>query len=71
MSVLSWLAHSPLASFVKVFAAGVLGWLIINADTLEIHPALAIGLVSGLPILINWLNPEYTNYGKVSQSDQP
>jgi hypothetical protein len=64
MSALVWLAHSPLASFIKVFGAGVLGWLLINADTLDIHPALTIGLVSALPIIINWLNPEYDNYGR-------
>jgi hypothetical protein len=42
----------------------VLGWLLVNIDTLGIHPAITIGLVSALPILINWLNPEYTNYGR-------
>ena len=64
MSVLEWVANSPIASFFKVFGAGVLGWVLINADTLNIHPALTIGLVSALPIIINWLNPEYKNYGK-------
>lgn len=66
MTFLTWLAHSPLASFFKVFAAGVLGWVLINADTLGLHPALALGLAAGLPILINWLNPEYDNYGRAS-----
>jgi hypothetical protein len=66
MTFLTWFAHSPLASFFKVFGAGVLGWLLINADTLNIHPAITIGLVSSLPILINWLNPEYTNYGRAN-----
>ena len=60
----TWLAVSPIASFVKVFGAGVLGWILVNADTLNIHPALTIGLVSALPIVINWLNPEYENYGR-------
>jgi hypothetical protein len=64
MTFLTWLAHSPIASFFKVFGAGVLGWVLINADTLGIHPALALGLAAGLPILINWLNPEYDNYGR-------
>ena len=68
MSVLEWVANSPIASFFKVFGAGVLGWLLINADTLNIHPALTIGLVSALPIIINWLNPEYKNYGKTDES---
>jgi hypothetical protein len=64
MSFLTWLAHSPIASFFKVFGAGVLGWVLINADALGLHPALALGLAAGLPILINWLNPEYDNYGR-------
>jgi hypothetical protein len=64
MSILTWLAHSPIASFFKVFGAGVLGWVLINADSLGLHPALALGLAAGLPILINWLNPEYDNYGR-------
>lgn len=64
MQFLQWLAHSPLASFVKVFGSGILGWVLINADSLDIHPGISLGLVSALPILINWLNPEYTNYGK-------
>jgi hypothetical protein len=67
MNFMRWFADSPLASFIRVFGAGVLGWVLINADTLKIHPALVIGLVSALPIIINWLNPEYKNYGKGHQ----
>ncbi len=66
MSFLTWFAHSPIASFTKVFGAGVLGWVLINADTLGLHPAFTIGLVSALPIVINWLNPEYDNYGRAT-----
>jgi hypothetical protein len=68
MSILKWVANSPIASFCKVFGAGVLGWVLINADTLNIHPALTIGLVSALPIIINALNPEYKNYGYKDES---
>ena len=66
MTFTTWLAHSPLASFLKVFGAGFLGWVFINLNTLDIHPAVTIGLVSALPILINWLNPEYNNYGRAN-----
>lgn len=66
MTLLTWLAHSPIASFLKVFGAGALGWVLINADSLGLHPALAIGLGAALPILINWLNPEYDNYGRAN-----
>jgi hypothetical protein len=58
-----WLAYSPLASFAKIFGAGVLGWILMNLDTLEVHPAVAMSLASGIPILINWLNPVDNRYG--------
>ena len=60
-----WLAYSPIASFSKIFGAGVLGWILLNLDTLQIHPAVGIGLASAIPILINWLNPGDPRYGKV------
>ena len=66
MTFLTWLAHSPIASFFKVFGAGVLGWVLINVDSLGLHPALALGLAAALPIIINWLNPEYDNYGRAN-----
>jgi hypothetical protein len=58
-----WLAYSPIASFAKIFGAGVLGWVLMNLDTLEVHPAVAMSLASGIPILINWLNPVDNRYG--------
>jgi hypothetical protein len=69
MTILTWLAHSPIASFFKVFGAGVLGWVLMNGDSLGLHPALALGLAAGLPILINWLNPEYDNYGRANPDE--
>jgi hypothetical protein len=66
MTFATWMAHSPIASFLKVFSAGALGWILLNAETLGLHPAIAIGLGAGLPILINWLNPEYDNYGRAN-----
>lgn len=69
MTFLTWLACSPLASFVKVFSAGVLGWVFINADSLDLHPAVALGLAAGLPMLINWLNPEFELYGRANEAD--
>jgi hypothetical protein len=62
-----WLAYSPIASFLKVFGAGVLGWVLMNLDTLEVHPAVAMSLASGIPILINWLNPVDNRYGKTEE----
>lgn len=62
-SFLQWLATSPIASFAKVFVAGVLGWVVINIDSFGLHPAIAIGFASALPILVNWFNPEDSRYG--------
>ena len=66
---LGWLASSPLASFAKIFAAGVLGWFVVNMDSLSVHPAVAIGLVSALPVVINWLNPSDSRYGNEGELD--
>ncbi len=65
MGFLTWLATSPIASFFRVFGAGVLGWVLVNADSIEAHPAVVIGLVSALPVLIAWLNPEDPRFGTV------
>lgn len=69
MKFLEWLAVSPLASFAKVFVAGILGWLVVNVDSLDVHPAFAIGLASALPVIINWLNPSDTRYGNEGTLD--
>jgi hypothetical protein len=66
---LQWLASSPLASFAKIFGAGVLGWVVLNLDSLNIHPALAIGLASAIPVIINWLNPDDSRYGNEGTVD--
>jgi len=58
-----WFAKSPIASFLRVFIAGILGWLILNVNTLNIHPALAIALVSSLPVLVSALNPADDRFG--------
>jgi hypothetical protein len=65
LDFLCWLANSPLASFAKIFGAGVLGWVALNLDSLSIHPAVAIGLASALPVLVNWLNPLDFRYGNM------
>jgi len=69
MTFMTWFAISPIASFLRTFGASVLGWVIINADTLNMHPALIMGLVSALPALINWLNPNDPRYGTVNLNE--
>ncbi len=66
---LEWLAVSPLASFAKIFGAGVLGWVVVNIDSLDLHPAVAIGIASALPVIINWLNPVDTRYGTQEEGE--
>lgn len=66
---LYWLSVSPLASFAKIFAAGVLGWIVLNLDSLNVHPAVAIGLASAIPVLVNWLNPVDARYGTLEEQD--
>jgi hypothetical protein len=36
---------------------------------MNIHPAVAIGLASALPIIINWLNPNDARYGNEGTLD--
>ena len=60
---LVWFAKSPVASFLRVFGAGLLGWIIINANDLNLHPAVAIALASSLPVLVSWLNPADERFG--------
>lgn len=56
-TVLNWLYRSPLAQWLKYFAAGLIGWLMLNLDNVGLHPALAFALAGSLPVLVNWLNP--------------
>lgn len=59
-----WLATSPIGGFAKVAAAGMLVWVIDNVGSLQIPQIVQVGLVAGLPILINWMNPDDPRYGK-------
>ena len=59
-----WLATSPIGGFAKVAAAGMLVWLIDNVASLNIPEIVQVGLIAGLPILINWMNPDDPRYGK-------
>lgn len=61
---LAWLATSPLASAAKVGLAASLGYVLADPDILGVPPIVAVGVVAGLPVLINWLNPEDTRYGR-------
>lgn len=62
----AWLATNPMGGFVKVAVGAMLVWVIDNLSTLQIPEIAQVGLIAGLPILINWLNPDDPRYGKVN-----
>lgn len=66
-----WLATSPIGGFAKVAAAGMLVWIIDNVSTLNIPQIVQVGLIAGLPILINWMNPNDPRYGKSGDETCP
>lgn len=66
MSFMTWFGTSALASFLRTFGASALGWVLLNGDTLGLHPAIILGLVSSLPVLINWLNPNDPRFGAIN-----
>ena len=66
-----WLATSPIGGFAKVAAAGMLVWIIDNVSTLNIPQIVQVGLIAGLPILINWMNPDDPRYGKSGDETCP
>ena len=64
---------TPLASFLKVFVATILtqylielqdGHQLFSLDKAMAQKLLTAGVVSVIPMLINWLNPAYQGYGK-------
>jgi hypothetical protein len=64
---------TPLASFVKVFVASMLtqylielqdGHQLFSWDLAMIQKICTAGVVANLPVVINFLNPSYTHYGK-------
>lgn len=73
---LVWLAHSPIATFLKVFVAVIIGaavadWSKTGAITLTDWQDWVIGaLVAAVPVIINWLNPQSCSYGRGSKNCQ-
>jgi len=65
--------NSIYASWLKVFASAVLGAYLIELQngrqlfnwTFDmVESLLTVGVVSMIPIIINWLNPADERYGK-------
>ncbi len=61
--------NSPAGSWVKVFLAAVLGFVLTNISngvdvfSIDWKSLLSAGIASVLPVIINWLNPNDTRYG--------
>lgn len=68
------LMASPLGTFIKAFLTTMLSMAIVDGDLFSIDfeglkNMVNVAMVSTLPIIINWINPNYKNYGagKVGQ----
>lgn len=59
-----WLANSPIGGFAKVASGAMLVWIVDNLSTFQIPEIVQVGLIAGLPIIINWINPNDPRYGK-------
>jgi hypothetical protein len=60
----AWLATSPIGGFAKVASGAMLVWIVDNLSTFQIPEIVQVGLIAGLPIIINWINPNDPRYGK-------
>lgn len=66
----------PGVTFMKYFMASILTQLLIELqeghdlftwDQQMVNKLLTAGIVSNLPVIINWLNPTYKHYGRKKQ----
>ena len=68
-----WLANTPLGTASKTFVAMIIGSAIADwASHGEIslsswQPWVISAAVSSIPPVLNWLNPQYTSYGRGSE----
>ena len=63
------LLSTPLGTALKAFVATILTlWMatddLFNMDIHTLRAFVTAGLMSALPVIINWINPSYTQYGK-------
>lgn len=58
------LAASPIGIAVKVGVWAALGWLIINIDSLGLHPMIAVAITAGGVVLTDALNPQDLRFGR-------
>ena len=63
----------PIGTFLKVFLSTVLTlWIAMDdlwcMDMESITAHATAGVVAGMPVILNYLNPEYKNYGKGAEA---
>lgn len=63
----AWLANSPTASFLKIALAAALGAVGSYLATAEVHPLVVALTAAVLPVVLNFLNPQDSRYGKGSK----
>jgi hypothetical protein len=58
--------NSVYGSWVKVFLSAILTMVIVKNDiySVTLKECISAGIISILPIIINYLNPNDTRYGK-------
>ena len=70
----TWLASTPLGSAFKTFVAVLIAAAVADFASGGINlsgwePWVIAGMVSALPPVINWLNPDDGRYGREATSD--
>jgi len=58
--------NSIYGSWVKIFLSAILTMIVVKNDiySVTLKECLSAGIISILPIIINYLNPNDTRYGK-------
>jgi len=62
--ILNFLAKNPLGTAVKVGAGSALLYIVDNISAFDLSPAVAAAVIAGVTMLINWINPLDSRYGR-------
>lgn len=68
------LLASPFGTFIKVFLSTILTMWIAMDDlwAMDMHTLKSLasaGVVSAMPVILNYLNPQYKNYGTGAETE--
>ena len=63
-----WLAHSPIASALKIGVGAALVYIIDNVASFNLGPAWTAVVISVVTVLINFVNSEDKRYGVTNVS---